>query len=158
MKGSDIAAEFVSSNLTDPIRPIGISAPGAASAPLAIACASITAEYPRSIGFQIAKLFVAPLSTHPAISDGRPRPVTLISPTLPASVTAWQDANIPTVVGSDNRLQIRVRRHKTLRFTIRFIRKVIPINCCSKVHTRVTWESFFGSLYPSILVSSGRRS
>ena len=43
---------------------------------------------------------VAPDSTQPAISDGSPRPVTLISPIFPASVTAWHAARMPTVVGA----------------------------------------------------------
>ena len=38
-----MAAEFVSSNVTAPMRPIGIFAPGLASAPLAIAADSMVA-------------------------------------------------------------------------------------------------------------------
>ena len=46
----------------------------------------------------------------PAISDGRPRPVTLTLPIFPASVTTCAAATTPTVVGAMIDLQIRLRR------------------------------------------------
>ncbi|MNL63633.1 hypothetical protein D3C87_1877860 [compost metagenome] len=48
----------------------------------------------------MANSFVAPDLMAPAISEGRPRPVTKTSPILFASLTACEAARTPTVVGA----------------------------------------------------------
>ncbi|MOA53028.1 hypothetical protein D3C78_1764200 [compost metagenome] len=51
------------------------------------------------MGFQIAKLLLAPDFTAPAISDGKPSPVTYTLPILPWSFTACAAATMPTEDG-----------------------------------------------------------
>src|SRR6218665_2662233 len=96
-----MAVSLLASSTTLPPRPSDTLSPGLpVNLPAMSWLAAWIEEYPRSIGFQMAKDLTVPFLTWLAISDGRPRPVTYTEANFFSSCTALAAAATPMVVGA----------------------------------------------------------